>query len=144
MNVFCPTDVIFAEKAIESSHDKANKYIMYSDKKNILQLVALLIEHNIKKIVLCPGSRNSPIVHTIANHPFFSCYPVTDERSAASVSYTHLSQFCNLFLTFFITLARHNISMRKEKIRQSAVIIVKTHKRKYVVIHLKAKKPVLV
>ena len=56
---------------------------MYSDKKNILQLVALLIEHNIKKIVLCPGSRNSPIVHTIANHPFFSCYPVTDERSAA-------------------------------------------------------------
>ena len=42
---------------------------MYSDKKNILQLVALLIEHNIKKIVLCPGSRNSPIVHTIAN-PF--------------------------------------------------------------------------
>jgi len=57
---------------------------MYSDKKNILQLVALLIEHNIKKIVLCPGSRNSPIVHTIANHPFFSCYPVTDERSARS------------------------------------------------------------
>lgn len=83
MNVFCPTDVIFAEKVIEPSHDKANKYIMYSDKKNILQLVALLIEHNIKKIVLCPGSRNSPIVHTIANHPFFSCYPVTDERSAA-------------------------------------------------------------
>lgn len=32
---------------------------------------------------MCPGSRNSPIVHTIANHPFFSCYPVTDERSAA-------------------------------------------------------------
>ncbi len=61
----------------------ANKHIMYSDKKNILQLVALLIEHNVKKIVLCPGSRNSPIVHTIANHPFFSCYPVTDERSAA-------------------------------------------------------------
>ena len=52
MNVFCPTDVIFAEKAIEPSHDKANKYIMYSDKKNILQLVALLIEHNIKKIVV--------------------------------------------------------------------------------------------
>ena len=65
MPVFCPTDIIF------------------SDKKNILQLVALLIEHNVKKIVLCPGSRNSPIVHTIANHPFFSCYPVTDERSAA-------------------------------------------------------------
>ena len=56
---------------------------MYSDKKNILQLAALLIEHNVKKIVLCPGSRNSPIVQTIANHPFFSCYSVADERSAA-------------------------------------------------------------
>lgn len=56
---------------------------MYTDKKNILQLVALLKEHNVKKIVLCPGSRNTPIVHTLANHPFFSCYPVTDERSAA-------------------------------------------------------------
>ena len=37
---------------------------MYSDKKNILQLVALLIEHGVSNIVLCPGSRNSPIVHT--------------------------------------------------------------------------------
>lgn len=56
---------------------------MYSDKKNILQLVALLKAHNIKKLVLCPGSRNAPLVHTLANHPFFSCYPMTDERSAA-------------------------------------------------------------
>lgn len=47
---------------------------MYTDKKNILQLVALLKEHSISKIVLCPGSRNSPIVHTLANHPFFTCY----------------------------------------------------------------------
>lgn len=56
---------------------------MYSDKKNILQLVALLKAHNIRKIVLCPGSRNTPLIQTIANNPFFSCYPVTDERSAA-------------------------------------------------------------
>ncbi len=55
---------------------------MYTDKKNILQLVALLKEHSINKIVLCPGSRNSPIVHTLANHPFFTCDSVTDERSA--------------------------------------------------------------
>ena len=55
---------------------------MFSDKKNILQLVALLKAHGINQAVLCPGSRNSPIVQTIANHPFFSCYAVTDERSA--------------------------------------------------------------
>ncbi len=32
---------------------------MYSDKKNILQLVALLEAHGITKVVLCPGSRNT-------------------------------------------------------------------------------------
>lgn len=55
---------------------------MYSDKKNILQLVALLRAHEIRNIVLCPGSRNTPIIHTLANHPYFTCYSVTDERSA--------------------------------------------------------------
>ena len=55
---------------------------MYSDKKNILQLVALLKAHEIRHVVLCPGSRNTPIIHTLANHPFFTCYSVTDERSA--------------------------------------------------------------
>ena len=34
---------------------------MYTDKKNILQLVALLEAHGITKVVLCPGSRNTPI-----------------------------------------------------------------------------------
>lgn len=55
---------------------------MYSDKKNILQLVALLRAHGVTKVVLCPGSRNAPIVHTLAGHPDFTCYSVTDERSA--------------------------------------------------------------
>ena len=55
---------------------------MYTDKKNILQLVALLEAHGITKVVLCPGSRNTPIVHTLSNHPNFTCYAVTDERSA--------------------------------------------------------------
>ena len=55
---------------------------MYTDKKNILQLVALLEAHGITKVVLCPGSRNIPLVHTLSNHPNFTCYPVTDERSA--------------------------------------------------------------
>lgn len=37
---------------------------MYSDKKNILQLVALLEAHGITKVVLCPGSRNAPLVYS--------------------------------------------------------------------------------
>lgn len=55
---------------------------MYSDKKNILQLTALLVEHGVSQVVVCPGSRNAPLVHTLASHSFFTCHSVTDERSA--------------------------------------------------------------
>lgn len=55
---------------------------MYSDKRNILQLVALLRAHGVRKVVLCPGSRNAAIVHTLTHIEEFTCYAVTDERSA--------------------------------------------------------------
>lgn len=55
---------------------------MYSEKKNILQLCALLKAHGIRELVLCPGSRNAPIVHSLVNDPDYTCYSVTDERSA--------------------------------------------------------------
>ena len=55
---------------------------MFTDKKNILQLVALLQAHGIRRVVLCPGSRNIPLVQTLTNLPQFTCYPMTDERSA--------------------------------------------------------------
>lgn len=55
---------------------------MFSDKKNVLQLAALLKAHQVTQVVLCPGSRNVPIVHTLSAHPDFTCYSVTDERSA--------------------------------------------------------------
>lgn len=59
---------------------------MYSDKRSILQLVALLKAHGVRKIVLCPGSRNAPIVQSICNDPYFRCISVTDERSAGYVA----------------------------------------------------------
>lgn len=55
---------------------------MYSNKKNVLQLVALLKAHGIRQIVLSPGSRNSPIVHSFVSDTFFTCHTVVDERSA--------------------------------------------------------------
>ncbi len=56
---------------------------MFTDKKNVLQLAALLAAHGIRKIVLCPGSRDIPLVRTFAAMPEkFTCYAVTDERSA--------------------------------------------------------------
>lgn len=55
---------------------------MYTNKDNILQLIALLKAHGICQIVLCPGSRNSPIVHSLALDTDFQCHLVVDERSA--------------------------------------------------------------
>lgn len=55
---------------------------MFSTKKNVLQLVALLKEAGIRDYILCPGSRNIPLVQTIASIEEFHCTSVTDERSA--------------------------------------------------------------
>lgn len=56
---------------------------MYSSKKNVLQLASVLLQYNITDIVLCPGARNAPLIHTFAKHPKFKCHTVVDERSAA-------------------------------------------------------------
>ena len=55
---------------------------MYSNKENVNQLTALLVAHGIRHAVVCPGSRNAPIVHNFNACPDMACYPVTDERSA--------------------------------------------------------------
>jgi 2-succinyl-5-enolpyruvyl-6-hydroxy-3-cyclohexene-1-carboxylate synthase len=56
---------------------------MFSDKKNILQTVALLKEYGIKHIVISPGSRNAPLIQTFTEDAFFQCQLVVDERNAA-------------------------------------------------------------
>ena len=59
---------------------------MYSSKENINILTSLLIDYGVEHIVVCPGSRNAPIVHNFNESPKFICHPVTDERSAAFVA----------------------------------------------------------
>lgn len=54
----------------------------YSDKENVNILTALLVAHGVKHAVVCPGSRNAPIVHNLNECPNITCHPVTDERSA--------------------------------------------------------------
>ena len=55
---------------------------MYCSKENVNILTALLMAHGVRHAVVCPGSRNSAIVHNFNECPFIQCYPVTDERSA--------------------------------------------------------------
>lgn len=56
---------------------------MLSNKPHILQLVALLRAHGMTDVVVCPGSRNAPIVHTLSACGHFRLHAITDERSAA-------------------------------------------------------------
>ena len=56
---------------------------MFSNKTNILQLTSLMLQYGIRHVVLSPGSRNAPLIHTFTQHLGFTCYTVVDERSAA-------------------------------------------------------------
>lgn len=55
---------------------------MYSNKENINLLTSLLVAKGITDAVVCPGSRNAPIVHNLNEAEPITCHPVTDERSA--------------------------------------------------------------
>ena len=59
---------------------------MYSNKENVNILTALLVAHGISDAVVCPGSRNAPIVHNLNECGTVRCVPVTDERSAGFVA----------------------------------------------------------
>lgn len=55
---------------------------MFSNKENINILTSLLLEYGVSDAVVCPGSRNAPIVHNLSQCQSIRCHPVTDERSA--------------------------------------------------------------
>ena len=55
---------------------------MYTISKNAQITLALLKAHNIKHIVINPGTTNMPIIRGVQNDTFFKCYSVVDERSA--------------------------------------------------------------
>jgi 2-succinyl-5-enolpyruvyl-6-hydroxy-3-cyclohexene-1-carboxylate synthase len=56
---------------------------MISDKRPVRELLALMLVNNIRKVVICPGSRNAPFSVSLHNNPDFSAFIVPDERSAA-------------------------------------------------------------
>lgn len=57
---------------------------MIYSKIQLAQTVILLCKaKNIKHIVISPGSRSAPLTIGFTNDPFFNCYSIVDERSAA-------------------------------------------------------------
>jgi len=56
---------------------------MISTKKHSQQLAALFLKKGITDIVISPGSRNAPMIHTFHGIAEFNCRNIVDERSAA-------------------------------------------------------------
>lgn len=71
-----------ATTAWEALDPKVRSASVFTDKKSVQQLVLLMISHGIKEVVLCPGSRDIPLIHTVVNSGAFKTYSITDERSA--------------------------------------------------------------
>ena len=57
--------------------------LYYSDETQIQQLVSLLHQYGISKVVASPGSSNVPLVASLQSDDFFEIYSCVDERSAA-------------------------------------------------------------
>lgn len=55
---------------------------MFSNIENVNILTSVLLSHGVRRVVVCPGSRNAPLVHNFNEAEDITCYPVTDERSA--------------------------------------------------------------
>ncbi len=55
---------------------------MFFTKTRAYELASLLEQKGISDIVISPGSRNGPLVHTFTSNDFFDCRLIVDERSA--------------------------------------------------------------
>ena len=50
--------------------------------KGIIELVDSLYQQGVNEAVICPGSRNAPLMIALTRHGGFKCYSIADERSA--------------------------------------------------------------
>ncbi|NNE55923.1 MAG: 2-succinyl-5-enolpyruvyl-6-hydroxy-3-cyclohexene-1-carboxylate synthase, partial [Flavobacteriales bacterium] len=55
---------------------------MISDKVVVQDLVHLLKAHNVRHVVISPGSRNAPLSTSFLNDPEISTITLVDERAA--------------------------------------------------------------
>ncbi len=52
--------------------------------------------HNIKHIVISPGSRNAPLTIGFTANDFFECYSIIDERSAKNQDFLEVNLFSKM------------------------------------------------
>ena len=63
--------------------EEENTVHYYSAEKNVLQLLALMKAHGVRKIVISPGGTNVCLVTSVQTDRYFELYSCVDERSAA-------------------------------------------------------------
>ena len=56
--------------------------MLVSNKKSALYLKSYFKQIGVDQIVLCPGSRNLPLIVNFSNDPYFKIYSIIDERVA--------------------------------------------------------------
>ena len=55
----------------------------FSEEKNVLMLMSLMKAHNIKKVIVSPGTTNISLIASMQQDDYFELYSAYDERSAA-------------------------------------------------------------
>lgn len=56
--------------------------MILSNKKGVQHLVAALVALGLKEVVVCPGSRDAPLIISFNRYPGLHCTSIRDERSA--------------------------------------------------------------
>ncbi len=51
-------------------------------RQGISNLPEICFQHGLKKAIICPGSRNAPLILSFTRHKSIDCLSITDERSA--------------------------------------------------------------
>ncbi|MBE0654814.1 MAG: 2-succinyl-5-enolpyruvyl-6-hydroxy-3-cyclohexene-1-carboxylic-acid synthase, partial [Bacteroidales bacterium] len=54
--------------------------------QHITDLLSLIGNAGARHVVICPGSRNAPLIQGFQRDPYFSCHSIVDERSAGYVA----------------------------------------------------------
>ena len=54
--------------------------------QHIAELAPLLRDFGLRHVIICPGSRNAPLIQLFTSRPDFQCYSLVDERSAGYVA----------------------------------------------------------
>lgn len=55
-------------------------------KQHITDLAGLLRRYQVRHVVICPGSRNAPLIQVFQRDELFKCHSIVDERSAGYVA----------------------------------------------------------